>query len=282
MNSIFYFWEIQMKFQLKALAVALALVAAVPAQAATTTAASGNSSLVLSVYDRVANISALFDLGKSYSDFNVAGTSFANSGVTNPGTSFSWNLTTGDYATAWTQYLGTATLANSVFAVSAADNTGSGAGGRGFIGTFKSAASGIVTQQVSLMGGNLDTYVGANGVGSAVLFENHSIVADGSSVANAGQPYAPNYFGADKNFNVGPITAGAVGSDLGVFQYTSAATSFAPAVLTLFGNDAKFNLASNGSLVYSTTVAAVPEADTWAMMLVGLGFMGFVARRKQA
>jgi hypothetical protein len=26
----------------------------------------------------------------------------------------------------------------------------------------------------------------------------------------------------------------------------------------------------------------VPEADTWAMMLLGLGFMGFAARRKQA
>jgi hypothetical protein len=39
-----------------------------------------------------------------------------------------------------------------------------------------------------------------------------------------------------------------------------------------------FNLGTNGTLTY---VGAVPEADTWAMMMLGLGFMGFVARRKQ-
>ena len=66
-----------------------------------------------------------------------------------------------------------------------------------------------------------------------------------------------------------------------MFQYTSAATTFVTPTLTVFGNGAKFNLGTNGSLVYST-VAAVPEADTWAMMMLGLGFMGFVARRKQA
>ncbi len=28
-------------------------------------------------------------------------------------------------------------------------------------------------------------------------------------------------------------------------------------------------------------VGAVPEADTWAMLLAGLGGLGFVARRRQ-
>lgn len=42
-----------------------------------------------------------------------------------------------------------------------------------------------------------------------------------------------------------------------------------------------WNLSTAGVLTYNT-VTAVPEADTWAMMLLGLGFMGFVARRKQA
>ena len=116
-----------------------------------------------------------------------------------------------------------------------------------------------------------------------MLYENHSIVANGSSVANTGGAYAPNYFGSGKNFNLGPIAAGAIGGDLGVFQYTSAATTFVTPTLTVFGNGAKFNLASNGALSYSTTaIAPIPEADTWAMMLLGLGFMGFVARRKQA
>lgn len=270
-----------MKFQLKALAAAAILAAALPAQAAYDTAVSGNSSLILTAYDTVANISAVFDLGKNYSDFNVAGASFANSGVTNAGTSFSWNLASGDYATAWSQFLTTATLANIKYAVVAHDNTGSGAGGRGLISTYSSFATNPTTGQLGTIASNFDTFVGANTIASAVLYENHSTVANGSSVANTGQPYAPNYFGSGKNFNLGPIAVGAIGGDLGVFQYTSAATTFVTPTLTVFGNGAKFNLASNGSLVYST-VAAVPEADTWAMMMLGLGFMGFVARRKQA
>ena len=270
-----------MKFQLKALAAAAILAAALPAQAATDTAVSGNSSLILAVYDTTANISALFDLGKNYSDFNVAGASFANSGVTNAGTSFSWNLASGDYSTAWSQFLTTATLANIKYAVVAQDNTGSGAAGRGLISTYSAFATNPTTGQLQTIGANFDSYVGNNGTASQVLYENHSTVANGGSVANTGGAYAPNYFGSGKNFNLGPIAAGAIGGDLGVFQYTSAATTFVTPTLTVFGNSAKFNLASNGALVYST-VAAVPEADTWALMMLGLGFMGFVARRKQA
>jgi hypothetical protein len=44
-----------------------------------------------------------------------------------------------------------------------------------------------------------------------------------------------------------------------------------------------WNLSTGGVLSYtSTSVAAVPEADTSAMMLAGLGLMGFVARRRKA
>ena len=65
-----------------------------------------------------------------------------------------------------------------------------------------------------------------------------------------------------------------------MIQSVAAASTLTPVSSTIFGNGAFFNLSSTGALVYS--VAAVPEADTWAMMMLGLGFMGFVARRKQA
>ena len=269
-----------MKFQLKALAAALALVAAVPALAATDSAAAGNSSLILAVYDRTANISALFDLGKNYSDFSIAGVSFANSGIDAQGQNISWNLAGGDYATAWSTYLTTATVANSVFAVVAQDNTGNGAGNRGLISTYSAFATNPVTSQLGTIAGNFDSYQLGNGLSTNVTYENHSVVANGGSVSSAGSSYAPNYFGSDKNFNLGPIAAGAVGSDLGVFQYISGATTTTRLSPIIFANQAKFNLAANGNLVYSTL--PVPEADTWAMMLLGLGFMGFVARRKQA
>ena len=274
-----------MKFQLKALAVALALVAAVPAQAAMDDAQTGNSSLVLAVYDKTANISALFDLGKNYSDFNVAGASFANSGITNPGTVLNWNLSSGDYATAWSTYFATATLANSVYAIVSTDNLGAGAGNRGLISTYSSFATNPTTGQLQTVAQNFSSMLNNNQTSTVALYENHTLVANGGSVIPGSTPgfgYSPNYFGNSKNFGLGPIAVGSVGTDLGVFQYTSAATTFVTPTLTTFGNSAKFNLASNGSLVYSTLAAPIPEADTWAMMLLGLGFMGFVARRKQA
>jgi MSHA biogenesis protein MshQ len=36
-----------------------------------------------------------------------------------------------------------------------------------------------------------------------------------------------------------------------------------------------------GKAYFSTTIAAVPEPETYAMLLAGLGFMGFVASRKK-
>ena len=274
-----------MKFQLKALAAALVLVAALPAHAITDTALSGNSSLVLAVYDTGRNISALFDLGKNYSDFTIAGTT-PNSGVTAEGTSFAWNVAAGDYAQAWSLFGSTT---NAVYAVVAMDNAGSGAGARGLISTYSAIVNNPTSGQLQTIAQNFDSYVGGNALDSNVTYQNHGTllsptgIANGASVSSTGSSYAPNYFGAGKNFNLGPVAVGTVGSDLSVFQYT-ATTSFAPPTFTAFGNGAKFNLSSAGTLTYSTNpiITNVPEADTWAMMLLGLSVMGAVARRKQA
>jgi hypothetical protein len=40
--------------------------------------------------------------------------------------------------------------------------------------------------------------------------------------------------------------------------------------------------ASSNAVLYSTQVAAVPELQTYAMLLAGLGVLGFVARRRKA
>ncbi len=272
-----------MKFQLKALAAAAILAAALPAQAAIDTSASGNGSLILTVFDRVANISAAFDLGKNYLDFNQVASAGAVSTATASGTSFSWDLASNaDYAPAWSQFLASATLPNIQYAISGADNLGAGAGARGLITTYSAVGGNLTTGQVTTIGNAFDAYTFEN-IGPAALFQNHTTVANGSSVANAGTSFGGTYYLAGKNYNVGATSVGALGADLGVLQYVSGASSFATAPVTLFGNGAKFNLASNGALLYSTnSVAPIPEADTWAMMLLGLGFMGFVARRKQA
>ena len=276
-----------MKFQLKAIAAALALAVTLPAHAAIDKAISGNSSLTLTLLDRVGTISATFDLGKNYSDFsvspNVASNTAVNggflpSGVDALGTSFSWDLTQGDYAAAYTSFFAVGTLANTTWGVLAADVLGSGAGGRGYITTAApGAGSPISSSAISTDGGNLDIYLTqVNSEG------NHPLVANGGSTAISGQGYAGSaVIAADGALSgKGPITMNAIGLDSRVIQLSST-TSTGQANQYTFANNAHFNLSSAGLLTYST-VAAVPEADTWAMMFMGLGLMGFIARRKQS
>ena len=266
-----------MKFQLKALVAALALVAAVPASAAIDAAASGNGSMILTLLDTVSNVSAGFDLGKNYSDFNmVASTGFAISNVTNPGTTFSWDLAgNADYATTWANFLATsASDANIKYAITAGDlNQVVALGQTGYISTYKANGSALTTSGLTTAVGNFDTYTANLGT---LAGSNTNTVANGSALQIPATPF----YTASKNNATGPVVAGVLGTNLGVVQVVSSGTSFTNATQTIFGNGAYFNLSSTGALVYS--VAAVPEADSWAMMMLGLGFMGFVARRKQA
>ena len=282
-----------MKFQLKAIAAALALAVTLPAHAAIDLAVSGNSSLVLTLLDRIGTISATFDLGKNYSDFsvspNVASNTAVNggflpSGVDAPGTSFSWNLTQGDYAAAWTSFLSIGTLANTTWGVLAGDRTGSGAGGRGYITTAAPGAGNPISSSfVSTDVGNLDTYLSAVNFDPNNLVTTQTIAANGGSTAIAGQSYAGSaVIQPDGSLSgKGPITMNAIGLDSRVIQLSST-TSTGQANQYTFANNAHFNLSSTGLLTYSTVAAPVPEADTWAMMFMGLGLMGFIARRKQS
>ncbi len=278
-----------MKFQLKAIAAALALAVTLPAHAAIDKANTGNSSLILTLLDRFATISATFDLGKNYSDFSVSPNVASNTsvlggfpvtGVDAPGVSFSWNLTQGDYAAAWTSFLSIGTLANTTWGVLAGDVTGSGAGGRGYVTTAApGAGSPIPSSFISTDVANFDVYLTqANSEG------NHTTVANGGSTAISGQGYAGSaVIAADGALSgKGPITMNAIGLDSRVIQLSST-TSTGQANQYTFANNAHFNLSNAGLLTYSTAgVAAVPEADTWAMMFMGLGLMGFIARRKQS
>lgn len=273
-----------MKFQLKALATAVVLAAAVPAQAAVDLSSSGNSELTLAVFDRANNVSALFDLGKNYSEFNVIGSSFADSNVDAVGTNFSWDLTTGDYATAWTTFLSLANPANLQFAVVGGDNNaGTAVGNKGIISTLNGTLVPVTNSALQTQLGTWDNYLADSQVDNGTVYQNHSLVTDGASVGNSGRANVLVFFAQGKNNAAGSVTVGNAGQSLGVFQQVSGASSFATGASTVFANNAAFTFTANGVLTYTTDpVVVVPEADTWAMMLLGLGFMGFAARRKQA
>jgi hypothetical protein len=60
----------------------------------------------------------------------------------------------------------------------------------------------------------------------------------------------------------------------------SIASIFAQHVV-IFDNIYLLYGAQNRSLAFNSNVSAVPEPETYAMMLAGLGLLGFVARRKK-
>jgi hypothetical protein len=272
-----------MKFQLKALTAAVILAAAVPAQAAIITAPTGNSEFVLTVFDQAANVQASFDLGINYLNFNQVAAAGTVSNVTNLGTTISWNLASNpDYASAWTPFIAAATSPNIRWAVSAADNTGApGTGARGYITTRTAPAVSMTNQQLLNALGPFDTFVNNEN------FNGHTAANGSLFTANAGTAFT--LYGNGNNrlggSAAGPLAlvSGLNSSALVEQRTTSSTSGVAQNIGTLFANGASFTLASNGVLTYATNPAApIPEADTWAMMLLGLGFMGFVARRKQA
>lgn len=88
----------------------------------------------------------------------------------------------------------------------------------------------------------------------------------------------------DDNAGIVPATlTTGLGSSMEFFQYTSNGTkgaTNATKTAFAFGGDADyFTLSDNGVLTY--TVAAVPEADTYAMLLAGLGLVGYMVRRRK-
>ncbi|SCY11980.1 PEP-CTERM sorting domain-containing protein [Nitrosospira sp. Nsp13] len=287
----------KMNFKLKALAVAAIMAASAPAFAAIDGGVTGNGELLLNVRyyggDSATtggdDISALFDLGLKMNDVLAA-----NSSLT--GLAGTWNLNSGAYGASWNQlvnFVGAANIGKIEFNVIALDDTD-----RNLAGGSRYLMTGNVNSWPSQGNTNVKTmnimeaYIDANNSRGT-----HATDANGASVAMPTD--APNtFFGAIGGSTQGDNwmakttvdTTQVLGTEQNFWFLTTSSTSnLAQATKTPFGVDLNHDgvigageftkIALNEAGILSIT-SPVPEADTWAMLLAGLGMLGAMVRRR--
>lgn len=296
-----------MTFKLNGLVVAALMAATAPAFAAIQGATSGNGELLLNLryYTGAGNagaddISAVFDLGVTMDDF------LANRNTA--GFSQSWNLTDANYGTALNSFLTFvdaqvgANRANIEFSVIALDSTDTGAvtGGARYLTTAAvDTYPALSNSSLNLFNG-MDAYVtGNNSRGT------HASQTNGASVAVQADSSSinPVYFGAVNGpagdtwraQTTADTTAKIGAAQNFYFLTTSSLSNSAQSSRQQFGynvdGDATLEATEFGKFAFAVDALGapgtlsfanpVPEAETYAMMLAGLGLVGFMVRRRQ-
>lgn len=255
-----------MNFKTKALVAAIALTAAGAANAAMTSFNdAGPGSILLSVWDKTNQVSALFDLGIDTDSFTTASATG----------NMSWDLTGGDYAAAWNSFSATMDLGNTVFMVFGGDRTGAAITDQYFVSTATnaSAVNSQTPAQLSLFA-DVETYVtNSNPLG------NHQTVADGANIDAGNASYQGFKMGDSWGNKASFVATTNIGDSMSFFALQGAGSGRNQSVVvTEFAG--AFSLGTDGQLAY--VAAPVPEPESYALMLAGLGLIGAVARRRSA
>ena len=264
-----------MNFKLKALVAATVATITMSGAANALT----NNEMFLVAYDATASKTFIAALGQ-------AGTVSAFTGDTNLSINYAADAN-------WTNFITGSTAGGVVYSVLGLFASNLSAP------TSYNAADKLVVSSNALPGSLSNSFmnqlVADQAIGSGVWaqFDSQNSAVTGTSTGlvlgtgfNSGAAVNTNVFTKYGSVN----TAAALGADLGFYSVTrpSSSSNIAQTIKTqyLLGGVGTprdtWNLSSAGLLTYTATsaVAAVPEADTSAMMLAGLGLMGFVARRR--
>lgn len=279
----------QTKFKLTALAGAVALALGAGQASASIVPAdtlTGNSEMVLSVWDTVRQTSYTLDLGFFQSTLTPVGVS-SQSGVISNSTPLLMSFAPDAMLT---QFLADSSASGSLgsvlWNVVGGDGTGLQLNNRKILVTAQSAvAEGTIELlQGAQMYNMLTAFNGyvsqVNTVGTHPTETNgHNIEVFGDGLDNdfayAGGAGWNTSFGGNGNF----VNAGRLDQGLNFWSLSNGSSSSARISATqFFGASAPaiWTLASNGTL----TFAAVPEAETWALLGLGLLGAGAVARRR--
>jgi hypothetical protein len=260
-----------MKFSLKKLAaVAVLAAAATGASAAIDSGAQGNGELFFNAWD--ANTSFTFDLNVSINDFDLA---MAAPGLLNQ----SWGAAQG-FLPAFSDWLATTNAAELQWNILSTDTSGQ----RRMLTT--------VGHENELPATNNDATSLRTGAGSIRDFATQASLVMVGDVAITNSNAAPSYAGVQGPYVFGGFTFDSTGNLAAnsyanglVFQKTTAnATGTALGINTAYVDETlavKSWLDADGLHIAAVdAIPAVPEPSETAMLLAGLGLIGFAARRK--
>ncbi|MFZ5620256.1 MAG: VPLPA-CTERM sorting domain-containing protein [Pseudomonadota bacterium] len=270
--------------KMKILAAAIAFAAAGSANAAIELANTENSSLVLAVWDNVAQESYIRDLGYNLLDFTPDMVS------TDAGHTFNFSADP-----LFSSLFGDNDAANIYWNVTAADGIGPGAtSGRQIIST---AAFGAEASSFSVS----NTGINSGATYWTTFFQNANTQPspDGTTCATSMSCYSTDpgdlqYAGDDSwgAFWAGSLTslnsAGTLGQSLGFYSFTpNSGLGFQQSDKARYENAygiAAWTLAADGSLIYSLAGAPTAVPVPAAAWLLGSGLVGLVgvARRRAA
>jgi hypothetical protein len=258
-----------MKLKLIALA---AMLAAGSAQATIVDGSTNNGELFMTVLDSVGQKSYTLDLNLTMNDFL--------SGIAVSGASY--NYASDANMSSFLSMVAPADKSGLVFAIGAMDASGATATDFHRYITTASVIDAATDTNSNLknLGTNGAQLLGnTNGLIGAA---NSLIVTDPSFVSYAGSALWGSNWG--NQFN--GTSTGLIGGDLNMYLLQQTSGTFAArntasvySALEQGGNQVVANLDMNGNL---TIAAAVPEAETYAMMLAGLGLVGFMAARRRS
>lgn len=282
-----------MNFKLNTLvAAALLAVAATSADAAQTSTFASGSSVIFSAWD--ANNSYSLDVGKFLNDF--AGVDTAGSGTT---ANLTGN-TTNALLDSGSSYSGAVAADGTIFDIvlngfnfapgaSALWNLAAGdrfSRGRALF-TEADTFSGITNTTVNNLGNRVTSYLGLGAAPTPLIGQTATssdpFYADSASwgdTLGSAIVGTSNSLGGVSNvylaWQKSTSTSGTLGSQAAGLAQLSAGGNSVFATTYVDGTNATH------LKLFTTAVAAVPEADTSAMMLAGLGLMGFIARRRNS
>lgn len=270
------------------LMLAIAAVGFSAAASADIGGSTANGEFVFSAFDRDSGVGYTYELEDAGFDALFGSDVRMNSliGSTNTTSAVGFTLTqsaTGgvvfDYALpSFTDFLSGAVPANVVWNVTSIDTSGL----RRLVQTVSAvpAASPYTNANLNTSAANLNTYFGSvNGKienaddGFALTLQSDGAAYAGNLGTNFGNPGGYNSLGGlDASLNM--FVFGGTSS-----SSSSTAASLAAQIVDGSGMDvmAKVYMADDG--MYHLQISAVPEPSTYAMLLAGLGLLGFAARR---